>query len=92
MVKGGIARAFKAPNLYQSNPDYLYYTRGNGCPNALPSLGAGCYMRGNADLKAETSLNRNWASSGHRKAAGEASLTCFHNDYRTRSRPVTQIG
>jgi ferric enterobactin receptor len=31
-LKGGIARAFKAPNLYQSNPNYLYYTRGNGCP------------------------------------------------------------
>ncbi|MBN8712349.1 MAG: TonB-dependent receptor, partial [Xanthomonadales bacterium] len=31
-LKGGIARAFKAPNLYQSNPNYLYYTMGNGCP------------------------------------------------------------
>ncbi|WP_145145897.1 TonB-dependent receptor domain-containing protein, partial [Roseomonas gilardii] len=29
-LKGGIARAFKAPNLYQSNPNYIYYTMGNG--------------------------------------------------------------
>src|SRR5690606_24996807 len=35
-IKGGIARAFKAPNLYQSNPNFLYYTRGNGCPDNFP--------------------------------------------------------
>src|SRR5690606_11061131 len=44
LLKGGVARAFKAPNLYQSNPNYLYYTRGNGCPDNSQSLGAGCYV------------------------------------------------
>jgi ferric enterobactin receptor len=29
-LKGGVARAFKAPNLYQLNPNYPYSTRG-GC-------------------------------------------------------------
>ncbi len=81
MVKGGVARAFKAPNLYQSNPNYLYYTMGNGCPNSFPSMGAGCYVQGNANLDPETSVNKEigveWApASGH-----HASLTYFHNDY-----------
>ncbi|WP_256743646.1 FepA family TonB-dependent siderophore receptor, partial [Cronobacter sakazakii] len=31
-LKAGIARAFKAPNLYQSSKGYLLSTRGNGCP------------------------------------------------------------
>ncbi len=30
-LKAGIARAFKVPNLYQSNPNYLWETNGNGC-------------------------------------------------------------
>ena len=81
-LKGGVARAFKAPNLYQSNPNYLYYTMGFGCPDNFPSLGSGCYVLGNADLDAETSLNKEigieWAPvSGH-----HASLTYFHNDYK----------
>ncbi|WPB56094.1 TonB-dependent siderophore receptor [Xylophilus sp. GOD-11R] len=82
-LKGGIARAFKAPNLYQSNPNYLYYTRGNGCPNLFPSLGAGCYVQGNADLDPETSVNKEigiaWNSRGY--AAG---ITYFHNDYKNK--------
>ncbi len=93
VVKGGIARAFKAPNLYQSNPDYLYYTRGNGCPNALPSLGAGCYMRGNADLKAETSLNKELGIEWAPQSGWQASLTYFHNDYKDKIQAgYTQIG
>ncbi|PBJ82327.1 TonB-dependent siderophore receptor [Lysobacteraceae bacterium NML93-0399] len=81
-LKGGVARAFKAPNLYQSNPNYLYYTRGFGCPDNFPNLGSGCYVQGNADLAPETSLNKEigieWAPlSGH-----HASLTYFHNDYQ----------
>ncbi len=81
-LKGGVARAFKAPNLYQSNPNYLYYTMGFGCPDNFPSFGSGCYILGNADLDAETSINKEigieWAPvSGH-----HASLTYFHNDYK----------
>lgn len=81
-LKGGVARAFKAPNLYQSNGNFLYYTRGNGCPDNFPNLGSGCYIQGNAGLEAETSINKEigieWApASGH-----HASLTYFHNDYR----------
>jgi ferric enterobactin receptor len=82
-LKAGIARAFKAPNLYQSNPNYLYYTRGTGCPVSAPNLGAGCYVLGNANLEAETSLNKElgiaYAANGW--AAG---LTYFHNDYKNK--------
>jgi len=84
-LKGGVARAFKAPNLYQSNPNYLYFTMGNGCPFGYAgNQGGGCYVLGNADLEPETSLNKEigieWApASGH-----HASLTYFHNDYEDR--------
>lgn len=52
-LKMGIAQAYKAPNLYQLNPNYLLYSRGNGCYG-----GGACYLMGNDDLKAETSINK----------------------------------
>ncbi|MFH5924338.1 TonB-dependent siderophore receptor [Roseomonas xinghualingensis] len=79
-LKGGIARAFKAPSLYQSNPNYLYFTMGNGCPNGFPSLGAGCYVQGNPDLKPETSLNKE-IGLHYAQDRFNASVTYFHNDY-----------
>ena len=83
-VKGGVARAFKAPNLYQSNPNYLYYTMGNGCPPAYSGGGntGGCYVQGNDDLNAEKSLNK---EIGLEYAPGNGfhtSGTYFHNDYK----------
>ncbi len=82
-LRGGVARAFKAPNLYQSNPNYLYYTRGNGCPVNNPNLGGGCYVRGNENLAPETSVNKEigigWKDRGY-----EASLAYFHNDYKNK--------
>ncbi|MFC3124544.1 TonB-dependent siderophore receptor [Pseudoroseomonas globiformis] len=80
-VKGGIAQAYKAPNLYQSNPNYLYYTMGFGCPIGFPSLGAGCYVQGNPDLKPETSLNKE-IGVVYDQAGWNASVTYFHNDYK----------
>ena len=82
-VKGGIARAFKAPNLYQSNPNYLYFTMGNGCPIAYPSLGGGCYVQGNADLKPETSINKE-IGINYAKDGWNAGITYFHNDYKNK--------
>lgn len=81
LLKGGVARAFKAPNLYQSNGNYLYYTRGNGCPVLYPNLGSGCYIRGNADLDPETSLNKEIGVEWAPESGYHASLTYFHNDY-----------
>ncbi len=82
-VKGGIARAFKAPNLYQSNPNYLYYTMSNGCPIRFPSTGGGCYVVGNPDLEAETSINKEIGVS-YAKDGWNAGLTYFHNDYKNK--------
>ncbi|CAD5106407.1 FepA family TonB-dependent siderophore receptor [Zestomonas carbonaria] len=82
-VKGGIARAFKAPNLYQSNPNYLYFTMGNGCPVDFPSLGAGCYVQGNDNLDAETSVNKELGVA-YDKDGWNAGITYFHNDYKNK--------
>ncbi|MDR1063896.1 MAG: FepA family TonB-dependent siderophore receptor [Azoarcus sp.] len=76
-LKGGIARAFKAPNLYQINPHYLYNTMGNGCPVGMTGP---CYVLGNADLDPEISVNKeigiNYTHNGW-----NAGLTYFHNKY-----------
>ncbi|KHL25341.1 outer membrane receptor protein [Croceibacterium mercuriale] len=80
MIKGGIARAFAAPNLYQSNPNYLYYTAGFGCPFAFPNLGGGCYVQGNADLEAETSINKE-IGIAYSPAGWNVTATYFRNDY-----------
>ncbi|TDF82414.1 TonB-dependent siderophore receptor [Pseudomonas sp. H9] len=77
-LKAGIARAFKAPNLYQSNPNYLYRSNGNGC---APSLNAnGCYVLGNEDLDPEVSVNKELGVSFARNG-WSAGLTYFRNDY-----------
>ncbi|ATE62785.1 TonB-dependent siderophore receptor [Thauera sinica] len=53
-LKGGIARAYKAPNLYQLNPNYVYNSRGNGCW----AMVGPCYILGNPDLDPEISINK----------------------------------
>ena len=79
-LKAGIARAYKAPNLYQSNPDYLLYSAGNGC-YTVGNGTAGCYLIGNDDLDAETSVNK---ELGLEYKANDlaAGITWFRNDYR----------
>ena len=83
-VKGGIARAFKAPNLYQTNLNYLYYTRGQGCPLNSPNLGGGCYIRGNPDLNPETSVNKELGVAFTDHQGLDASLSYFQNDYKNK--------
>ena len=76
-LKLGIGRAYKAPSLYQTNPNYILYSRGQGC---AASTGA-CYLMGNDDLKAETSINKEagleWKHDDY-----QLGLTWFRNDYR----------
>ncbi|MES2870461.1 MAG: FepA family TonB-dependent siderophore receptor [Pseudomonadota bacterium] len=80
-LKGGIARAFKAPNLYQMNPNYLYRSNGNGC---APSLNAnGCYVLGNENLKPEVSVNKELGLSFARDG-WTAGVTYFRNDYKNK--------
>ncbi len=83
-LKAGIARAFKAPNLYQSNPNYLWETNGNGCPVNWPRPnGSGCSILGNPDLKPETSVNKE-IGIAYDAEGMQAGLTYFHNDYRNK--------
>jgi len=81
-VKAGIARAYKAPNLYQSNAGYALYSAGNGCWGNAPGGTTGCFLLGNADLKAETSINSELGIEFRGDDGLGASLTYFHNDYR----------
>ncbi|MCJ4485894.1 FepA family TonB-dependent siderophore receptor, partial [Klebsiella pneumoniae] len=80
-VKAGIARTFKAPNLYQSSKGYLLYSKGNGCPKDITS--GGCYLKGNKDLDPEISINK---EIGLEFAWEDyyASVTYFRNDYQNK--------
>lgn len=78
-LKMGIARAYKAPNLYQTNPNYILYSNGQGCYAST----AACYLQGNDDLKAETSINKEIGLEFHHDDY-QAGLTYFHNDYRNK--------
>ena len=82
LVKGGIARAYKAPNLYQTNPDFILYTRGQGCPLNAPNS-VRCYYMGNNNLKPETSINKEIGLEFN-KNGWQASATYFHNAYRNK--------
>lgn len=79
-IKGGLARVFKAPNLYQSNTNYIYYTMGNGCPVDSPNLGGGCYVQGNDSLDAEKSWNFELGVA-YEQAGWNAGVTYFRNEY-----------
>lgn len=82
--QAGISRAFKAPNLYQLNANYVYTTRGNGCPVAYPSQGSGCSIIGNPELEHETSVNKELGVHYVAESGINAGLTYFHNDYRNK--------
>ncbi|BAQ80654.1 ferrienterobactin receptor [Pseudomonas sp. St29] len=78
-LKAGIARAYKAPNLYQLNADYLLYSRGQGCYGQSTS----CYLQGNDKLKAETSVNKELGLE-YKADGWVAGLTYFRNDYKNK--------
>jgi ferric enterobactin receptor len=78
-LKAGIARAYKAPNLYQLNPNYLLYSNGQGCYGQTTS----CYLQGNADLDAETSVNKELGIE-FKDNGWVAGVTYFRNDYKNK--------
>jgi ferric enterobactin receptor len=80
-LKMGIARAYKAPNLYQTNQNYLLYSKGQGCSSS--DVKNGCYLLGNDDLKAETSVNKEVGLEFHNEG-WLAGVTYFRNDYRNK--------
>ncbi|NIY47506.1 TonB-dependent siderophore receptor [Cedecea colo] len=80
-LKMGIGRAYKAPSLYQTNPNYILYSKGQGCYASAD--GVGCYMMGNDDLKAETSINKEIGLE-FKRDGWLAGVTWFRNDYRNK--------
>ena len=82
LVKGGVARAYKAPNLYQASSDFILYTRGQGCPLNAPD-NVSCFYMGNSNLKPETSINKEIGLEFN-KNSWQASATYFHNAYRNK--------
>lgn len=78
-LKMGIARAYKAPSLYQTNPNYILYSKGQGCYGS--GSGVGCYLMGNDHLKAETSVNKEIGLE-FKRDGWLAEATWFRNDYR----------
>lgn len=85
-VKAGVGRAFKAPSLYQLDPNYIYYTRGNGCPQYVKdeNRGGGCHVLGNPDLENETSWNKELTFTYDDGTGLNAGLTYYHNAYDNR--------
>nr|WP_268887492.1 FepA family TonB-dependent siderophore receptor [Klebsiella spallanzanii] len=82
-LKMGIARAYKAPSLYQTNPNYILYSKGQGCYATGAATGIGCYMMGNDDLKAETSVNKEIGLE-FKRDGWLAGVTWFRNDYKNK--------
>ncbi|MGP9516580.1 FepA family TonB-dependent siderophore receptor [Psychrobacter sp. AOP5-CZ1-12] len=83
-VKAGVSRAFKAPSLYQLDPNYIYYTRGYGCPSWVPDDEKGCHVLGNPDLENETSWNKELTFTYDDGTGLNAGLTYYHNAYDNR--------
>lgn len=85
ILHAGIARAYKAPNLYQSSENYVLANRQNNCPLAgLPITEVGaCYTVGNGNLKPETSINKEIGFDFRNKGYAFG-MTYFHNKYRNK--------
>lgn len=87
-LKAGIARAYKAPNLYQSSEGYLLATRGNGCPISIAS--GSCYLLGNANLDPEISINKEIGLEFNHNGY-IAGITYFRNDYKNKIVAGTEV-
>lgn len=86
-IKGGVARAYKAPNLYQSTGNYLLASGGRGCFGAgTAAVGpwtAPCFLLGNPDLEPETSINQE-IGFAYDPGTWRMSATYFRNDYKNK--------
>lgn len=82
-LKMGIARAYKAPSLYQTNSNYILYSKGQGCYATGSASGIGCYLMGNDNLDAETSINKEIGLE-FKRDGWQAGVTWFRNDYHNK--------
>ncbi|OBW95313.1 TonB-dependent receptor domain-containing protein [Gallibacterium salpingitidis] len=72
-VKGGVAKAFKAPSIREISPNYITSTQS----------GAGV-IYGNADLKPETSVNQEIGVEYNGVNGLRASMTLFNTDFKNK--------
>jgi outer membrane receptor for ferrienterochelin and colicins len=77
-LRGGIARAYRAPTLRQSSAEYSMTSGGGrvGVPVGV--------LPGNPDLKAETSTSSELGVRFESNAGVVASLTVFYNDFKNK--------
>ncbi|MFH4276441.1 TonB-dependent receptor, partial [Acinetobacter baumannii] len=59
--------------------NYILYSKGQGCYASKD----GCYLQGNEDLKAETSINKEIGLE-FKRDGWLAGVTWFRNDYRNK--------
>lgn len=67
-VKGGIGQAFKAPSMLQMSEEYVF-----------ASCRSTCYMKGNPDLKPETSTSYE-LSANYQETSWMVEATVYRND------------
>ena len=79
-LKMGIARAYKAPSLHQTNPNYILYSKGQGCYASK----SGCYLQGNDDLKGRDQHQQRRSAWSSKRDGWLAGVTWFRNDYRNK--------
>ncbi|WP_230427226.1 TonB-dependent receptor domain-containing protein [Collimonas humicola] len=73
-LRGGVAKAFRAPNLRQSSAGYVM---SSGGPTSMPGV-----LYGNPDLKAETSVNQEIGLRYDGPDGLTGSVTVFNNDFK----------
>ncbi|WP_386697543.1 FepA family TonB-dependent siderophore receptor [Lonepinella sp. MS14436] len=78
-LKTGVARAYKSPNIHQLAPNYRLYSYGGGCYQGYRP----CYVEGNENLKAESSINSEIGLE-YNDDRINTSITYFNNDYRNK--------
>lgn len=95
VIKGGVAKGFRAPTVKESSPGAATQSGGNGCNglrgktwydsknNPHVYTGGSCFMTGNPNLKPEESTNYeigvNYTGFGT-----DLGLTFFHTDFKNK--------
>lgn len=78
-LRGGYSEGFKAPSLRQGNSNFVSRSQGAGCVGGFSP----CNIRGNSDLKPETSqsveIGASWARAGW-----EAGMTLFNTEFENK--------
>ena len=96
VIKGGVAKGFRAPTVKESTPGAATQSGGNGCNGLkgqvwkdmetgqdLTYVSGGCYMTGNPNLKPEESTNYE-IGVNYTGFGTDFGLTFFHTDFKNK--------